>query len=102
MSDVINDFSSMREIRNTDQRHHRRRTMVMLVRTLVDLSDGFSDPADPKHRAEIAQLTTIIGSMSGRIAQADDQTFAMIITEAEAIIPNLRRREVEIAGDTLH
>jgi predicted histidine transporter YuiF (NhaC family) len=73
-----------------------------LVQTLLTMADAEIGPEEAQHRHSIIHLTTIIRDMTGRIAEADDPTFAAIVREAAVLIRSLERRQTDAAGCTVH
>ncbi|ABC93222.1 hypothetical protein RHE_PC00015 (plasmid) [Rhizobium etli CFN 42] len=83
-------------------RSRRRQTMERLVQTLLAMADAEIGPDEAQHRHSIMHLTTIIRDMTGRIAEADDTTFAAIVREAAMLIRSLQRRQADAARFTVH
>ncbi|EGE57681.1 hypothetical protein RHECNPAF_41004 [Rhizobium etli CNPAF512] len=75
--------------------------MERLVQTLLAMAEVEIGPDEAQHRHSIIHLTTIIRDMTGRIAEADDTTFAAIVREA-AMIRSLQRRRADAARFTVH
>ena len=96
MSDTFDDYTKT-ESGTANAKHRRRQTITTLVRTVVDLSDSLNDSGDISHRNAVNQLTRIIGHMTDRIVQADERTFAAIVTEAAALAQRLQHREAQLA-----
>ncbi|ANM19268.1 hypothetical protein AMK06_PA00021 (plasmid) [Rhizobium sp. N541] len=102
MSDIIDDLLRLSEDPNADPRSRRRQTMERLVETLLAMADAEIGPDEVQHRHSIIHLTTIIRDMTGRIAEADDTTFAAIVREAAMLICSLQRRRADAARFTVH
>ncbi|ULR47704.1 hypothetical protein [Rhizobium sp. K102] len=97
MSDVIDDLLRLSEDPDADPRSRRRQIMERLVQTLLAMVDAEIGPKETRHRQSIIHLMTIIRDMTGRIAEADDPTFAAIVREAAMLIRSLQRRRTDAA-----
>ncbi|MBX5156707.1 MULTISPECIES: hypothetical protein [unclassified Rhizobium] len=102
MSDIVDDLLRLSEDPNSDPKSRRRQTMERLVQTLLTMADAEIGPEEAQHRHSIIHLTTIIGDMTGTIAEADDPTFAAIVREAAVLIRSLQRRQADAARFTVH
>jgi flagellar biosynthesis regulator FlaF len=102
MSDIVDDLIRLSEDPSADPRDRRRQTMERLIQTLLDMADNGIGPEEAQQRASIIHLTTIIGDMTGRIAQADDQTFSAIVREAAMLVRSLQRRQADATKSTVH
>ncbi|MBB3646432.1 hypothetical protein FHX14_002629 [Rhizobium sp. BK619] len=102
MSDIVDDLLRLSEDPHADPRSRRRQTMERLVETLLAMADAEIGPGEVQHRHSIIHLTMIIRDMTGRIAEADDPTFAAIVREAAMLIRSLQRRQADAAGCTVH
>lgn len=67
------------------------------METLLAMAYAEIGPEEARHRQSIIHLTTIIRDMTGRIAEADDPTFAAIVREAAMLIRSLQRRRTDAA-----
>lgn len=102
MSDIIADLLRLSEDPNADPRTKRRQTMERLVQTLLDMANAATGPEAGHYRSSITHLTTIIGGMTDRIAQADDTTFSAIVREAAMLVHSLQQRQADAAVFTVH
>ncbi|ANL31824.1 hypothetical protein AMC90_PD00799 (plasmid) [Rhizobium phaseoli] len=76
--------------------------MERLVQALLSMANAEIGPDEAHHRHSIIHLTTIIRDMTGRIAEADDTTFAATVREAAMLIRSLQRRRADAARFTVH
>lgn len=60
------------------------------MQALLAMADAEIGPEEAQHRHSIIHLTTSIHDMTGRIAEAEDTTFAAIVREAAMLIRSLR------------
>ncbi|MBB4575901.1 hypothetical protein GGI59_004263 [Rhizobium lentis] len=90
MSDIIDDLLRLSEDPNADPRSRRRQTMERLVQALLAMADAEIGPEEAQDRHSIIHLTTSFHDMTGRIAEADDTSFAAIVGEAAMLIHSLR------------
>ncbi|PDV87801.1 hypothetical protein CO652_13870 [Rhizobium sp. H4] len=102
MSDIVDDLLRLSEDPDADPRSRRRQIMERLVQTLLTRVDAEIGLEEARHRQSIIHLTTIIRDMTGRIAEADDPTFAAIVREAAMLIRSLQRRRADAASFTAH
>ncbi|NTI46359.1 hypothetical protein G6L94_32525 [Agrobacterium rhizogenes] len=102
MRDVLEEILLLEESSAGDTRRYRRQVIEKLVWALLDIIELQRDLNGSDHRALIMRLTTIVGTMTAEITQADDATFSTIIREAVIVVSALRSRQLQTSPLDIH
>ncbi|NTF66025.1 hypothetical protein [Rhizobium rhizogenes] len=102
MRDVLEEILRLEESSAGDARWYRRQVIEKLVWVLLDITERQRDFNGSDHRALIMRLTTIVGTMTVKITQADDATFSRIIREAVIVVSALRSPRLQTSPLNIH
>ncbi len=102
LPDFVDELLRFHEHPDADSRKYRRQVIEHLVETLTEMAGAEPERTGDQHHEMIMRLTVLIRDMTGRIAEADDANFSVIVGESAMLVRTLQRRRDAIARFTVH